>query len=301
MALRTISTALFGFAGRTPPPPHRSRGTPTPGHAAGTLISAVPTLSDPTQTWGFTPELHRRPQVAVLSVRPASRGRLRQSLQERPRVQLILTKPTTRALPGRAHARAINAMIPDVMKRLPIDEKRIYAGGFSGGGVLAWTVGLKGNYLAGVISIGSRPAPEHLALSPKFALFAAAGETDFNFQATRELDRIAAKAGAPHRLELFPGPHAWCPPAMARQAVAWLEVLAMRDGRRPRDAARIEALNAEQMAAAEVLAGTGDALAAAGGSRRSPRRSRGLAPLRRSNGRPCAPEACSRQGKRRPR
>ncbi len=46
--------------------------------------------------------------------------------------------------PGEPNARAINAMIPDVMKRLPIDEKRIYAGGFSGGAVLAWTVGLKG-------------------------------------------------------------------------------------------------------------------------------------------------------------
>ncbi|MBP9826016.1 MAG: hypothetical protein KBF21_17440, partial [Thermoanaerobaculia bacterium] len=93
-------------------------------------------------------------------------------------------------------------------------------------------------------------------------LFAAAGEGDFNYQPTRELDRLAAKAGVPHRLEFFPGPHAWCPPAMARQAVGWLEVLAMRDGRTPRDAPRLEALLAEEMAAAELLAGTGEALAA---------------------------------------
>jgi hypothetical protein len=153
-------------------------------------------------------------------------------------------------------------MIPDVMKRLPIDEKRIYAGGFSGGAVLAWTVGLRANLLAGVISIGGRPAPEHLALVPKFALFAAAGEGDFNYQPTRELDAIAAKAGVPHRLEFFPGPHAWCPPETARHAVRWLEILAMRDGRALRDDERIERTLAEEAAGAEALASAGDALAA---------------------------------------
>ncbi len=197
---------------------------------------------------------------------PRSRGRLAAELFQGAADEfgwiLASSNNTMSDGPGEPNARAINAMIPDVMKRLPIDEKRIYAGGFSGGAVLAWTVGLKGNYLAGAISIGGRPAPEHLALAPKFALFAAAGEGDFNYQPTRELDRLAAKAGVPHRLEFFPGPHAWCPPAMARQAVGWLEVLAMRDGRTPRDAARIEALLTEEMAAAEVLAGTGDALTA---------------------------------------
>ena len=164
--------------------------------------------------------------------------------------------------PAEPNARALNAMLPDVMKRLPIDERRIYAGGFSGGAVLAWTVGLKGNYLAGVISIGGRPAPEHLALTPNFALFSAAGEGDFNYQATLELDRIAAKAGVPHRLEFFPGPHSWCPPAMAREAVLWLEILAMRDGREARDPARIDRTLAAEMAAAEKIADDGDALAA---------------------------------------
>lgn len=236
---------------------------------AGSLTSAVATLSDPTQTWelylpqGFEP--NRKWPVLIL-FDPRSRGRLAAELFQGAADEfgwiLASSNNTMSDGPGEPNARAINAMIPDVMKRLPIDDRRIYAGGFSGGGVLAWTVGLKGNYLAGVISIGGRPAPEHLALSPKFALFAAAGEADFNYQATRELDRLAAEARVPHRLEFFPGPHAWCPPAMARQAVGWLEVLAMRDGRRPRDAQRIEALLAEEITAAEVLAGTGDALAA---------------------------------------
>lgn len=237
--------------------------------APGSLTSAIPTLSDPTQTWelylpqGFSPA--RKWPVLIL-FDPRSRGKVAAELFRAAADEfgwvLASSDNTMSDGPGEPNARAINAMIPDVMKRLPIDERRIYAGGFSGGAVLAWTVGLKGNYLAGVISIGGRPAPEHLALVPKFALFSAAGEGDFNFQPTRELDGLAAKAGVPHRLEFFPGPHAWCPPEMARQAVGWLEVLAMRDGKAPRDTARIEGLLAEELAAAEALAAKGDALAA---------------------------------------
>ncbi len=237
--------------------------------APGTLTSAIPTLSDPTQSWelylpqGFSPA---RPWPVLILFDPRSRGRLAAELFREAADEfgwiLASSNNTMSDGPGEPNARAINATIPDVLKRLPIDEKRIYAGGFSGGAVLAWTVGLKGNYLAGVISIGGRPAPEHLALAPKFALFSAAGEGDFNYQPTRELDAIAAKAGVPHRLEFFPGPHAWCPPAMARQAIGWLEVLAMRDGRAPRDPARVATLFAEELAAAEALAASGDALAA---------------------------------------
>ena len=261
-----LALLAAGWAASAPPPALPSYLGTLP---AGSLTSAIATLSDPTQTWElYLPrsfEANRKWPVLIL-FDPRSRGRLAAELFQGAADEfgwiLASSNNTMSDGPGEPNARAINAMIPDVMKRLPVDEKRIYAGGFSGGAVLAWTVGLKGNYLAGAISIGGRPAPEHLALAPKFALFAAAGEGDFNYQPTRELDRLAAKAGVPHRLEFFPGPHAWCPRAMARQAVGWLEVLAMRDGRAPRDAARIEALLAEETAAAELLAGTGDALAA---------------------------------------
>lgn len=264
---------LVGSAGASLAAAAPSSAPPLPTYlgtlAPGTLTAAIPTLSDPTQTWelylptSFSPS---RQWPVLILFDPRSRGRLAAELFREAADEfgwvLASSNNTMSDGPGEPNARAINATIPDVMKRLPIDEKRIYAGGFSGGAVLAWTVGLKGNYLAGVISIGGRPAPEHLALVPKFALFSAAGEGDFNYQPTRELDAIAAKAGVPHRLEFFPGPHAWCPPAMARQAMGWLEVLAMRDGRAPRDPARIAALFAEEMAAAEALASAGDALAA---------------------------------------
>jgi predicted esterase len=240
------------------------------GLTAETWTGPIPTLSDPTQSWElYLPRGYAasRKWPVLIVFDPRSRGRIAGELFRAAADELgwviASSNNTMSDGPAEPNARAINAMIPDVMKRLPIDDKRIYATGFSGGAVLAWTVGLKGNYLAGVISVGGRPAPEHLALVPKFALFSTAGEADFNFQATRELDGIAARAGVPHRLEFFPGPHAWCPPATARAAVLWLEILAMRDGRAPRDSARIAAAFAEELAAAEALASAGDPLTAA--------------------------------------
>ncbi|MEO8196203.1 MAG: hypothetical protein ABI689_05730 [Thermoanaerobaculia bacterium] len=269
LALAWIAAAGHSPAAATTPAGAPALPTYLGALAPGTLTSAIPTISDPTQTWelylpqGFQPA--RKWPVLIL-FDPRSRGKVaaelfRQAADEFGWV-LASSNNTMSDGPGDPNARAINATIPDVMKRLPIDEKRIYAGGFSGGAVLAWTVGLKGNYLAGVISIGGRPAPEHLALAPRFALFSAAGVGDFNYQPTRELDSIAAKAGVPHRLEYFPGPHAWCPPETARQAILWLEILAMRDGRTARDAALIERTLAEELAVAEALADGGDALAA---------------------------------------
>ncbi|MEO8277528.1 MAG: hypothetical protein ABI639_15040 [Thermoanaerobaculia bacterium] len=254
-------------------PSGRARADAPPNYLgslpAGTLTSEIPTLSDPTETWelylpkGYT-ATRRWPVLLLFD--PRSRGRLAAELFRSAADEfgwiLASSDNTMSDGPSEPNGRALKAMIPDVMKRLPVDERRIYAGGFSGGAVLAWTVGLKGTFLAGVISISGRPAPEHLALTPKFALFAAAGTEDFNFQATRELDRIAIQAGAPHRLETFPGPHSWCPPEMARNAVRWLQLLAMQTGIAPPDPTLIETAFRDELAAADAFEQSGNSLAA---------------------------------------
>ncbi|MGE0638971.1 MAG: hypothetical protein AB7G12_05350 [Thermoanaerobaculia bacterium] len=238
--------------------------------ARGEIVSGIPTLSDPSQTYDLylpTASAPGRKLPVLFLFDPRSRGRLAAELF-RPAAEelgwiLVSSNNTMSDGSGEPNARAINATIPDAVKRLPVDEKRMYATGFSGGAVLAWTVGLKGKFLAGVISVGGRPAPEHAALKPAFPLFSTSGLRDFNYQPTRELDGIAAAAGVPHRLQFFPGPHAWCPPETARQAMVWLETLAMRDGLAPRDEARIAAFLGEEMAAAAELEKGGDVLGAA--------------------------------------
>jgi predicted esterase len=236
----------------------------------GEIVSGIPALSDAEQTYElYLPKSFDRSRKwpILFLFDPRARGKVAADLF-RPAAEefgwILLSSNNTRSDgPGEPNQRAVNALFPDAFKRLPVDERRIYAGGFSGGAVIAWSVGLVSRGLAGVVSIGGRPEPAHAALSPNFALFSAAGDLDFNYQATRALDAIAARGGVAHRLESYPGPHAWCPPETARRAVLWLDSLAMRDGLAPRDASVIAARFAEEQAAAQALAAGGETLAAA--------------------------------------
>jgi len=129
--------------------------------------------------------------------------------------------------------------------------------------VLAWVWGQETRKLAGVISSGGRPvrAAESETEVP-FAHFGAAGEEDFNYEPTRELDEIAARLDSPHRFESFPGPHAWLPADLALEAVEWMEIQAMRSGARAADADLVAELFHKDLDKARALESAGDLLKA---------------------------------------
>jgi hypothetical protein len=56
-------------------------------------------------------------------------------------------------------------------------------------------------------------------------------------------------------LRIFPGEHQWMPPELAREAIAWLELIAMKENRRARDEAFIGAAYARELAAASASSG----------------------------------------------
>jgi hypothetical protein len=63
---------------------------------------------------------------------------------------------------------------------------------------------------------------------------ATAGTEDFNYIEMRWLDRALT---TPHHLAIFEGGHGWPPSDLAGEAIEWLEIQAMRSGRRTADAA----------------------------------------------------------------
>jgi len=65
--------------------------------------------------------------------------------------------------------------------------------------------------------------------------FGTVGERDMNYYEMRALDEKLAKAKAAYRIGVFEGGHEWPPEALAREALVFLEVRAMKDGLRPRD------------------------------------------------------------------
>lgn len=138
---------------------------------------------------------------------------------------------------------AWNALTTDVIERFSVDQSRAYATGLSGGARVALFFATRCNdCLAGVIAIGAGfPSSITPAASMHFSIFAAAGYDDFNFPEVRNLDGPLTKAGIAHRVEAFEGGHEWLPSAVASEALEWMEIQAMKSGRRARDKEFIEA------------------------------------------------------------
>ena len=139
---------------------------------------------------------------------------------------------------------AVKAMLEDTQARFSIDNRRVYTAGFSGGARVASSVGyaLTGT-IAGVIACGAG-FPQGLApsRSTPFPVFGTAGIEDFNFPEVKQLARALDSYGIASRVAVFEGAHDWPPSAVCIEAVEWMELQAMRAGRRAKDERLIEEL-----------------------------------------------------------
>ena len=139
--------------------------------------------------------------------------------------------------------------------KFSIDDKRAYIAGFSG---TVRSAVLLAQAAPGTISAiigagaGFPPGTEPNA-SMKFAFFGTVGTRDFNYSEMQELEKKLTGAGIEHRIEEFDGVHEWMPPALGREALAWLTIREMRNGTRPRDAALIEKLWQEDLTRAAAM------------------------------------------------
>jgi dienelactone hydrolase len=159
--------------------------------------------------------------------------------------------------------KAVNAMLEDAQSRFSVDVHRLYFAGFSGTGRLAWYYAYSiPDNVAGLIEAGAGlPAADLLlqksvakARTP-FAVFLAVGTTDFNYAEVRALDPKLQSFGIRHHLEVFDGPHGWPPEFVCFNAVSWMELQAMRDGRLATNSAWIDSLFNTSVAAIDAQAG----------------------------------------------
>jgi predicted esterase len=150
---------------------------------------------------------------------------------------------------------AARALWIDVNARFPVDPRRVYAAGFSGGARLAALLAQKltGEVAGVILSGGGFPDSSQPQKGLPFAVFGTAGNVDFNYVEMRRLDRALARLGAAHRLAVFDGPHSWCPAPVCTEAIEWLELKAMKGGTRTKDAELVERLRRDRMARAAAL------------------------------------------------
>ncbi|MGA9769568.1 MAG: hypothetical protein WBV94_11040 [Blastocatellia bacterium] len=152
---------------------------------------------------------------------------------------------------------AVKAMLTDTQARFSIDERRVYTAGFSGGARVASSVGyaLTGT-IAGVIACGAGfPQGLSPSRSTPFPLFGTAGIEDFNFPEVKQLARALDSYGIASRVAVFEGAHDWPPSSVCIEAVEWMELQAMKSGRRAKDERLIEELfnkNADRARAHET-------------------------------------------------
>jgi len=234
----------------------------------GQITATVVCTAEPSQSYAlYLPSNYTadRRWPILYAFDPAARGRVAvETFQEAAEKcgYIVVGSNNSRNGPWEPNLAAIRALWTDTHTRFSLDERRIYTTGFSGGARVAVSIGeaLTGQ-VAGVIACG---AGFPLAPSQKpgkgtpFVFFATAGIRDFNFRELRELDKTLASLGLTHRLEVFNGGHQWAPKELAAEALEWMEIQAMKSGRRDKDDSWVAAIYAAHWDKARRLDESGD-------------------------------------------
>jgi hypothetical protein len=211
----------------------------------GTIIDDVKCTDDPAQSYAlYLPSTYSRSQMwnLLLGFHPAARGR---AIVEKYRDAaerygyIVAASNTSRNGPMAPSAASVRAISIDLGQRFAIDAERLYLTGLSGGARVAMQVALGKNNIAGVIASSAGYPDAKPRSSVAFPVFGTAGTDDFNYLEMRQLDR---KLTSPHYLAIFSGGHTLPPDAVAVEAIEWMELQAMKSGRRRRDDTLIDRL-----------------------------------------------------------
>jgi hypothetical protein len=156
------------------------------------------------------------------------------------------------------------AIWSDSRLRFAIDDRRVVFAGLSGGARLATALALKcGDCAAGVISNGAGfPLDQPPSTQAHFSYFATIGFTDFNYPEAVELAQELDRLDWPHRLRRFDGSHEWAPAHVWFEALAWMNLMAMRHDRLAHDPEFISQQFEAETQRAQELEKSGDIYAA---------------------------------------
>jgi hypothetical protein len=211
----------------------------------GQVIDDVPCARDPLQRYAlFLPSNYtgRRAWPLLLAFHPAARGRAMVETYRDAAEKygyIVAGSNNSRNGPWEPSLASVQAMSDDLARRFSIDADRLYLTGHSGGARVALQVAIGTRTIAGVIASSAGYPDGKIRKSLPFVIFGTAGTEDFNYLEMRRLDRALT---TPHRLAIFPGGHALPPDEVVLEAIEWLELQAMKTGRRKRDEAFIEKL-----------------------------------------------------------
>jgi predicted esterase len=239
---------------------HSAAHAQTESIPRGQTVERIEALDDVSQSYAlylpsnYTPN---RKWPVLYAFDPGARGRVPvEHFKEAAEKYgwIVLGSNDSRNGPMSVVVKSWNAMQTDTHQRFAIDDERMYATGFSGGARAAISIAGGCKCLAGVIASGAG-FPIDLAPSPQmhFVFFGAAGVDDFNYPELKRLEEPLTKAGITHRVQTFDGRHEWPPVSVAIAAVGWMELHAIKAGKRPRDDGFINAMWQQLLSDARTL------------------------------------------------
>lgn len=219
----------------------RAVEAPTPGQ-----IVDVPCSADTTQSYAlylpssYTPA-KRWPIIYFFD--PGGRGRrpleLYRELAESYGF-IVAGSNNSRNFSG-DQSKAVSAIWQDTHLRLSLDDRRVYASGFSGGARVAGAMALSSSgQIAGVVAHGAGYPNVRHGASDKLFYYFAVGNQDFNWPEVITVGHERENQGLPFRVRVYPGSHQWAPASVVEDALQWLNLKAMQNGDLTPDAAFID-------------------------------------------------------------
>ncbi len=237
--------------------------TDLPPLPVGTVIPQVVCQADSKQSYalylpgGFSAG-RKWPIIYVLD--PAARGEVAAKAVQAAAEKfgyIVAASNNSRNGPMADSVAAANAVWRDTQQKFPIDARRLYVAGMSGGARVATTTALScDGCIAGVIANAAGfPNGASPTLKLKSAYFAAVGNADFNYGEFVELRKKLDADGTRYRIRIFEGQHGWAPPEVWSEALNWMDMQAMSAGTLARDATRIRQTAEAELAQARDLEG----------------------------------------------
>lgn len=240
---------------------------PAPGFPRGKVVAKVACTGNPGETYalylpsGYTPD-RAWPVLYILD--PRARGALAaekfRAGAEKHGYVLASSNSSLSDTSLDPNVKAMRAMWADTHGRFRIDDRRVYAAGFSGTVRSACTLAraVPGT-IAGIVGAGAGfPFEAPPRKGDPFVFFGMIGDKDFNWYEMMDLEPRLRDAALTHRIEIFDGVHQWPPEPVAIRALDWLELQAMKAGTRPRDPALIDALWKDALERARTAEAAGD-------------------------------------------
>ena len=250
----------------------------------GVVLPDVPENSDPSQTFALylPPDYSPAKRWPVIYAFDwAAQGKVPAELYypaAQKRGYIVIGSNNSRNGSAKESLDAALTLWNDTRARFSIDPRQVYATGFSGAARSAFVFADQCACVQGVIAVGAGlpPLAGQLRGLP-YAVFMTLGLDDFNYPELVGLEQQLDALHVPNRLRRFDGDHQWPPAEILAEAVDWMQLEAIKQGRRPKDDAFIAEVRELALQRAQAYEKAGDLLSAYEECRKSAEEIAGLA------------------------